>query len=324
MKKIFKIILFNGLIILGLFFSVELYLNIFDKNHLKHDYELGWVLKDNLNLKKTEKDFYGNKYSVEFTTQKNGIISYGEENNTQILIIGDSFSADPYVSINKMWHGVLKDKLKKDLNLNVNIKVIGAGGYGTLQQYLLLKRFVSKLNPKLIIFQFCTNDFNNNYLDIEKLTGTINQYSRRPYLSDDKIIYSDGYISKFLRLKYIGQSRIINKIVFLLFQKKNKATISDELLENSKIVTYEILNKIRQIYPKKKYYMFNCNLDDIDQKSFTDILNFKILNSVKRDLLIAKQTEKEIYYKDGGHYNELGNKIIGDAIFNDLINANIF
>ena len=70
--------------------------------------------------------------------------------------------------------------------------------------------------------------------------------------------------------------------------------------------------------------MFNCNLDDIDQKSFTNILNFKILNSVKRDLLIAKQTEKEIYYKDGGHYNELGNKIIGDAIFNDLINANIF
>ena len=48
-----------------------------------------------------------------------------------------------------MWYSVLTDKIKSKKNLNVNIKVIGAGGYGTLQQYLLLKRFMSELDQNL-------------------------------------------------------------------------------------------------------------------------------------------------------------------------------
>tara|TARA_B100000900_G_scaffold416156_1_gene449581 strand:- start:1795 stop:2781 length:987 start_codon:yes stop_codon:yes gene_type:complete len=324
MKKNFKIIFFNFLILFGLFFFIELCLIIFDKNHLKDDDELGWVLKDNLNFEKTEKDFYGNSYSVKFKTEEKGIISYGVKNSNQILVIGDSFSTDPYVSTNKMWYSVLTDKLKNKKNLDVNIKVIGAGGYGTLQQYLLLKRLKSELEPKFIIFQFCTNDFHNNFLGIEKLTGSINQYSRRPYLSGDRIVYSDEFISKLLRIKYVGQSRIINKILFILFQKNNNPTISEDLLESSKIITYNLLSKIKQIYPRKKYFMFNCNLDKVDFSHFENNLNFNILNSVKKDLILAKKKRTKIYYKDGGHYNELGNKIIGEAIFDDLISTNIF
>ena len=40
----------------------------------------------------------------------------------------------------------------------------GGGGYGTLQQYLLLKKYFNKINPDIIIHQFCENDFEINGL----------------------------------------------------------------------------------------------------------------------------------------------------------------
>ena len=79
-----------------------------------------------------------------------------------------------------MWHAVLANNFKVNKNIEINLKVLGAGGYGTLQQYILLQQNRNKLNPKIIILQFCSNDFENNYLNLEKLKGSINQYSKRP------------------------------------------------------------------------------------------------------------------------------------------------
>ena len=44
----------------------------------------------------------------------------------------------------------------------------GGGGYGTLQQYLLIKKNLDKIKPDIFIHQFCENDFENNSKVIEK------------------------------------------------------------------------------------------------------------------------------------------------------------
>ena len=70
--------------------------------------------------------------------------------------------------MDKMWYQL--QKLKSEDNLSLKVKAIGANGYETFQQYLLLKRINEKVNPKLIILQFCTNDLENNaYGSILKL-----------------------------------------------------------------------------------------------------------------------------------------------------------
>ena len=74
MKKIFKILFINILILLIIFLLIELFLHFTKENHLRFDRILGWSLKENLNITKTETDFYGEKYNVNFKTQKNGII----------------------------------------------------------------------------------------------------------------------------------------------------------------------------------------------------------------------------------------------------------
>lgn len=324
MSKIIKISFLNIILFLILFLIVELCLNYFKKNHLEYDKVLGWKLKKNLHIKKIESDLYNKKYKVEFKTDENGFISYGNNLRNEILVIGDSFSTDPYVSTNKMWHAVLANNFKVNKNIDVTLKVLGAGGYGTLQQYLLVKKNKNKFNPKIIIFQFCSNDFENNYLDLERLRGSINQYSKRPYIKNGDIVYSDDFFSKILRLKYLRESRIINKIFFLIFSKKNTKEISEEYFKNAKVITLELLLKIREIFQAKDYYIFNCNSEHINLNFYANKANFKILDTVEKNLNKAKINSQRIYFRDGGHYNELGNKIIGDAIFEYFDKLDIF
>ena len=160
---------------------------------------------------------YNKKYNVEFKTDENGFISNGKTSKNEIVVIGDSFSTDPYISSNKMWHAVLANNFKVNKNIDINLKVLGAGGYGTLQQYILLQQNRNKLNPKIIILQFCSNDFENNYLNLEKLKGSINQYSKRPFIQDGNIVYAEDFFSKNTQIKIFGESRIINKIFFFNF-----------------------------------------------------------------------------------------------------------
>ena len=67
----------------------------------------------------------------------------------------------------------------------------GGGGYGTLQQYLLIKKYFDEIKPTIIIHQFCENDFENNTKQIEKNSILYSQYYFRPYLINDKIVYDN-------------------------------------------------------------------------------------------------------------------------------------
>tara|TARA_Y100000591_G_C21784961_1_gene673243 strand:- start:154 stop:1134 length:981 start_codon:yes stop_codon:yes gene_type:complete len=313
MIKFFKLFLYNSIFLILIILLIELFLYFFKENHLKYDQELGWKLKENLNISRQETDLYGNSYSVDFKTNNDGVINIGIKNTYEILVIGDSFSADPYVGTDKMWYSVFSENIKKSHNFNTNINVIGAGGYGTFQQYLLLKRLEKKFNPKLVILQFCSNDLENNYYKIEKKIGSINQYARRPYFENEKIYYSDELISRPLRLKYFGQSRVINKIYFLIFNNKKNKKITIEDKENSKKITLNLLKKIRKIYPNTDYYIFNCNNDNFNINFFAKNSDFELINTVRKELNLKKN--EEIYFKDNGHYNELGQEIIGMAVF---------
>lgn len=324
MKKLNKIILVNCFIVLITFVLIEVYLFFLKPNHLELDKELGWKLKKNLNIKRVEKDLYGKEYPVIFNTNDKGIISIynntQKENEKEILVIGDSFSNDPYVSTNKMWYSNLGKEIKNKFDINLKINVIGAGGYGTLQQYELIKIHKKKKNidPEIIILQFCSNDFENNLFELEKKNGNMNQYLRRPYLDENnKIYYDNSILAKVMRLPFIGDSRILNKIIFLYSINKKKKQIDDKLLKKSFFVTDKIIRNIVNLYPNTQNYIFNCVPDNKMQLNLQSIKNFNILNEVDTYLKKAKINGKEIFFRDNGHYNELGHYIISKAIISN-------
>ena len=90
-------------------------------------------------------------------------------------MIGDSFTHATSVSDDRTHHALLA-KL-----LDVEVFAYGVGGYGTLQEFLVLDRFVDVIHPDIFLWQYCANDFINNDNELERLSRFNNNGLTRPY-----------------------------------------------------------------------------------------------------------------------------------------------
>ncbi len=82
---------------------------------------------------------------------------WGEKTKPRILFLGDSFTWGWGVSNRERYTDRLQSKLP-------NIQVINTGitGFGTLQEFFLLKHFIDEIKPDYVVLQMYTNDFLDN------------------------------------------------------------------------------------------------------------------------------------------------------------------
>lgn len=86
----------------------------------------------------------------------------------RILILGDSFVENLQVPLEQRFFRQLEEKLKNEVNSNVEIIAMGRGNSGTAIQYLMLKHFGVKYQPDLVVHFFLTaNDIKNNSSDLQ-------------------------------------------------------------------------------------------------------------------------------------------------------------
>lgn len=79
-------------------------------------------------------------------------------NDTKIMVIGDSFVSNISVDQNEVFTQVIENKLE-----NTSVYNFGVNGYGQVQEYLLLKKWVPKIQPDLIVVMvYLRNDFTDN------------------------------------------------------------------------------------------------------------------------------------------------------------------
>jgi len=337
MKKIIFIIF-----ILFFFFGTELYLVIKKPTPYLYDYELGWTAKKDFKHTYEQKDLYGNRYSAAYLTNNLGarpfIHKSSLNNNNQsvrILVVGDSFTMDPHVSNEDIWYSILAKKLSKNNDQNVEVLAFGAGAYGTLQQLLLLQRHkvsIDNFSPNIFILQFCSNDFANNSLNIEKASFSLSQYMRRPYFANNKIYYHDSFLSYFFKKNTLTrESRLFSKSTFLfeLFIRKfflSNINLPDNYIIEARDITQNLLIKIRKLYPNAKSFIFSCSNKTSDLSSSWKQLaknsNFIILDQSSDFIDKAVSSNQKIFHKDGGHLNILGNLLWGELIYNEINNKN--
>lgn len=338
--RIIKSIIF----IIVLFMSVEFYLKIKKPSTYLYDSELGWTSKKNFKYTYKEKDLYGNQYSSFYSTNSLGARSFVQKSSSnknnqsiRILVVGDSFTMDPYVGNDDMWYSILANKISKNKEQNVEVLAFGGGAYGSLQELLLLQRhkdFIDNFSPNIFVLQFCSNDFTNNSFRIEKDSFSLSQYMRRPYLIDDKIYYYDGLFSYFFQKNILTRdSRIFAKSIFFFefFIKKyflqNNNLIDNYKVYEAKSITQNILTKIRNLYPDSESYIFSCSNDtselNKDWKNLAKQSNFIILEESSDFIDKASRSNKKIFYKDGGHLNILGNLYWGELIYDEIIKNKI-
>jgi hypothetical protein len=100
------------------------------------------------------------------------------------LVIGDSFTEMNWVNDGEEWFAVLERDLSP-----VDWYVFGCGGYGSLQEYLMLDRHIDDIRPDFVVWQFCRNDYENNLYDLDRTTYPYNNHAVRPYLEGGDIVY---------------------------------------------------------------------------------------------------------------------------------------
>ena len=337
MKKIKLIIL----IIIFLFFF-ELYLKKNKPATNLYVSELGWTVKKNFKFNYKESDFYGNDYYSLYETNNIGARSFLQKSSSnksnqpiKILVVGDSFTMDPYVGNNEMWFSFFANKISKNLDRDTEVLAFGGGGYGSLQQLLVLQRnkqAIDNFSPNIFILQFCSNDFNNNSLSIEKASFDFSQYMRRPYLVNDKIYYYDGLFSYFFQKNILTRdSRVFAKAIFLYeflvkkYYPSNKNLIDNNLINEAEIITQKLLTKIRSIYPNTESYIFSCsNIQSEINKNWKELAKkskFIVLEESSDFISKASSANKKIFYNDGSHLNILGNLYLGELIYEEIIKS---
>jgi lysophospholipase L1-like esterase len=143
---------------------------------------------------------------------------FGDPKTTKrkILVLGDSYTEGLGIPNKDLYAVRLGDEL------GAEIFSYGAGGYGTLQEYLALDRFVDEVKPDLIVLQVCRNDFINNLPELQEASYYNNNPFIRPYLIDGKIVLRNPPVLLFGRTALGTFLDYHSRLFYFLTKKTDK------------------------------------------------------------------------------------------------------
>ena len=298
------------------------------------DEELGWRPAPNYIFYGDKKDASGKKYSVNSLTDNNGFRIFGNPADTtkkKIFFLGDSFTHALEVSNLKTYYGILKN------DLPVEVFAFGAGGYGTLQEYMILDKYLDTIRPDILIIQFSSNDFINNYYELELKSTWNNNGMQRPYLTGNGVIYKTP--KKFPTLR-----NIINKhslFLYYIFSRIDmlqayqthsveefieKNGVSSPYFRDSIETTEQLIKAIKsRVTSSTLIYAFS--VDDIEPyydelRRILDKNGIPFIDGIPQFLKNAEQDGITTKAADKAHWNETGHTIVANVLEDYIIRAN--
>lgn len=294
------------------------------------DAERGWKSNPSYRFTGEQASNDGNRYPVQVAFNEEGFRQYGvpRSSHSKVLVIGDSFTQALQVSDDKTYYARLGDKI------GVKIFAYGCGGYGTLQEYQVLNRYLDSIKPDVIIWQFCFNDFVNNDVELEAASTRNNNGLMRPYWIGGKV----EYLTPKGRIERTTRSALSwSQLAGFLFNRldKLKATNPDDSIETVLVkegmqhfgysrslrTTDELLGKVRQrsgSIPVVGLYVNGLRLaeDAPAEFAFRSLclkhgFTFVATSSVLEQ---AEQKGEVVRHADGAHWNEIGHAHMADLL----------
>lgn len=213
----------QALIILVTLGCVEMILRVADFRELRdgyergypelfrHDSALGWSPIPN-----SVAQFHGSRT---ITVKHNGLglrdIEHDDASQTTILFVGDSFVWGYDVEAEDRFTELLRDR-------RPGIKMVNAGvpGYGTAQEYLLLERIWSAIQPNVVVLVVCSNnDHDDNSSNVtsagyfrpylEQTTNGAWRFAGQPVPRPRHAYFNDNALIKNSWLARVGVSAFI-------------------------------------------------------------------------------------------------------------------
>jgi len=315
MKLIYKqIFLLTGFLLVTLLLA-EIVLRLFLPLSIE-DSKYGWQTWANWTENNSIEDTPGNIRNVSVTYFNHGFKRWGdvETDHIKMLIIGDSFTHAYFVNNGEEWYSYLEDAF------DIELFVYGAGGYSSLQEYMILDDFIDVIDPDIIIWQFSDNDFSDNYHNWDIRYDPL--FGVRPYLENNKIVYR-------MRFPFWGlrkQSRVINSL-FKLYDRYclNTWSEKDGILKNSVLCldvaeqdkqnAYNVTSKIMRLVKKRAedtpVYFFSPQYMDKNTKDLAYQNKFKLMAKIYKVIDEAKDSGKVVTISDENHWNVEGNRLVG-------------
>lgn len=320
-------------------FGLEICLSILRPAPVQRDALLGWKLKEDFHRVFSQRTLGGKEYLASFATNSDGFRVFGtnERAPVRILVLGDSFTADPYASNERMWYAKMAERLAEHARRPLRdfyVLAGGGGGWGTYQHLLLSEHFPGSFRPNLFVLQFCSNDFQNNSYELESQGIVRGQYMRRPFADHNAEgpKYAPGILGEIYR-SFVGESRLFSRIDGLIGAMQFKSyggyikplplEVRTAYERDAVALTRKLLVRVRERYRGIPAVMVNCDGNETGLNSRwkhiareagfipvgapSDFLN--TLSPVQREKLLNA---------DGSHLSEEGNQaygvIAGDAI----------
>jgi hypothetical protein len=304
------------------------------------DAQLGWRLKKNLIYKREKTALSGRKFDVTLTTDPFGTRTYGANRDApvKILVLGDSYTGEPYASDDQMWYAAFVRHLARLTNRPLDdfyVVAAASGGYGTLQSLLLSDEVKSFYTPTLLVHQFCDNDFANNSFELERKSIVLNQWMLRPYLAKDRqtIVFHEETLARLYR------SMLFRSSLFGLFDRALQVSLSnhyggylmisqkdkDAYLKELRATTYDpeaidltrfLLAKIRKNFESAPALLVDCPIEDSTFNGiWVDVAKAAgfVPITAPSDRLVDARTrgEADLFGADGAHLSDRGNEEMG-------------
>lgn len=337
LARILDITTKQGLVFLALLVAgtvlFEIAWRTFVPTYLEDDPTLGWQTRANVNIAKRQQRRDGSAYTAHMRTNALGLREAGTPASPgkRILVLGDSYTAEPFASDAGMWFAVLADDLAAAPGIDTPyVQAGGAGGYGTYQALLLADRIADQAKPDVFILQFCGNDFLNNYLPLERHSFARSQYMRRPYYdaSNGSAYYSPGIMGSVYR-SWAGELIIfkcvdyaIKRIQYTLhngyYPRDFKPRNDEPLALEAREVTRVLLKKLRMRFQGIPALLVNVSEENVDDLA-REAGFIPVGPSALTELSATDTDTGKAFHSDGGHLSDVGNALYGHALARTIL-----
>jgi chemotaxis protein histidine kinase CheA len=282
-------------------------------------------------------DAGGQRYERRYSTNADGFRSFGDVSATRrkLFVIGDSYTQAVDVSDDRTYHALLG----KELNLEVF--AIGVGGFGTLQELILVDDWVDRVKPDVVLLQLAGNDFINNDYDLERASLGNNNALRRPYLgTDGQVFYA--FPRPWAAVRQWGNEHS-HFLVFAFYRldsierrrRAGSGSIETEIANGGEShpafaravrTTEELLRRIRARCGSRPVFAFQVDGYEPSLTTFRRLAGrngIGFLDGVPEAVTASSSAGSNPWAADGGHWNELGHRIAARTLEVSLHHADL-
>ena len=237
------------------------------------------------------------------------------------LILGDSFTHMYWVSNGEEWYSYLENEFKE-----IEFYVFGGGGYGPLQEYMVLDDYFDIIMPSSIIWQFCSkNDYENSLFELDLSTYPKNNFGFRPYLEHNIIRHRMPLpLSGLRQVSFIFDRLLASYDRFqrrgIIGYEKNESTRRNittlkkvNALERQAFeVVLEVMKRVRSRAGSIPIYLFDaCGSISENEMKICEYISATCVSGLYEFIRREKKGGKKLQIVGDGHWNFAGNKEVG-------------